>query len=48
MNYVTYDNLVQTGLFIVALIGLIIQIAYKILIRKSNLQFLKKCVIIQT
>lgn len=46
MNYITYDNLVQTGLFIVALIGLIIQI--KILIRKSNLQFLKRCVIIQT
>lgn len=29
MNYVTYDNLVQTGLFIVALIGLIIQICFK-------------------
>ena len=29
MNYVTYNDLIQVGLFLVALIGLIIQICHK-------------------
>lgn len=29
MQYVTYDNLIQIGLFVVALIGLVYEIVHK-------------------